>query len=154
MGTAIACHSLIGLQLLAVNICTYKWRMDSKLLRVCCADTPNDQVMYLRGDNTAIAMGEVKTAAARPSDNVLDPASPSNFLQTYQADTQPGAVTSGSASKQTPKYVNSRSDKQIRALYTAMQVRNVYTVFVVESQSPRPEVLGSHICPYMHAAAF
>jgi len=75
-------------------------------------------------------------------------------LQIYQADTQPGAVISGSGSKQLPKFVNSKSCKQIRALYTAMQVRNVCTVFVAESQSPRPAVLGSQSCPYMHAAAF
>ncbi len=65
-GTAIACDFLIGLQLLAAYICTYKWGMHSKLLRVCCADTTNDQVMYLRSDNTAIAMGEVKTAERGP----------------------------------------------------------------------------------------
>ena len=153
-GTAIACDFLIWLQLLAVYICTYKWGMHSKLLRVCCGDTTNDQVMYLRSDNIAIAMGEVETAAARPSDNLSDPASPSNFLQIYQADTQPGAVISGSGSKQLPKFVNSKSCKQIRVLYTAMQVRNVCTVFVAESQSPRPAVLGSQTCPYMHAAAF
>lgn len=56
-GTAISCDFLIELQLLAVDICTYNWGMYSKLLRVCCADTINDQVMYLRSDNTAIAMG-------------------------------------------------------------------------------------------------
>ena len=146
-GTAIACEFLIGLQLLAAYICTYKWGMHSKLLRVCCGDTTNDQVMYLRSDNTAIAMGQVKTAAARPSDNLSDPASPSNFLQIYQADTQPRAVTSGSGSKQLPTYVMSKSCRQIRALYTAMQVRIVFTVFVAESQSPRPAVLGSlHAC--------
>ena len=134
-GTAIACDLLVGLQLLAVYMCSYKWGMHSKLVRVCCADTTNDQVMYMRSDNTAIAMGEIQTAAARPSDTLLDPASPSNFLQIYQADTRPGAVTSGSGSKQLPKNVNSKSCKQIRALYTAMQVRNVCTIFVAESQS-------------------
>ncbi len=120
--------------------------MHSKLLRVCCADTANDEVMYLRSNKTAIAMGEVETAASRPSDNLLDPASPTNFLQQYQTDAQPGAVTSGSGSQQLPKYVYSKSCQQIRALYTAMQV-NVCTLFVAESQSPRPAVLGSlHAC--------
>ena len=114
----------------------------------------NDQVMYLRSDGTAIAMGEVQTAAARPSDDLSNPASPSNFLQIYQADTQSGAVNSGSGSKQLPKYVYSKSCQQIRALYIAMQVRNVCTIFVAESQSSRPAVLGSQTCPYMHAAAF
>ena len=110
--------------------------------------------MYLRSPETAVAMGEIQTAAARPSDDLLDPASPSNFLQSYQADAQPGAVTSGSGSKQLPKYVYSKSCQQIMALYTAMQVRNVCTVFVAESQSSRSAVLGSQTCFYMHAAAF
>ena len=123
---------LVGLQLHAVCICTHRGRMHSKLLRACRADTTNAQVMYLRSDDAAIAMGEIKTAAERPSDNLLNPASPSNFLQTYQADTQPGAVISGSGSKQLPKYVNSKSCQQIRARYTAMQVMNICTVFVAE----------------------
>ncbi len=58
--------------------------MHSKLLSVCCAVATNDQVMYLRSDKIAIAMGEIKTSAARPSDNLLNPASPSNFRQKYQ----------------------------------------------------------------------
>ncbi len=121
--------------------------MHSKLLSVCCAVATNDQVMYLRSDKIAIAMGEIKTSAARPSDNLLNPASPSNFRQKYQADAQPGVVTSGSGSKQLPNSLNSKSCKQIRALYTAMQVRTVWTVFVAESQLPRPAVLGSlHAC--------
>ena len=102
--------------------------MHSKLLRVCCADTTNDEAVYLRSNKTAIAMGEVETAAARPSDNLLDPASPSNFFQQYQTDAQPGAVTSGSSSKQLLKYVYSKSCQQIRALYTANAGECLYIV--------------------------
>ena len=63
-GTAIACASLIGLHLLAVYICTYKWGMLSKLLRVCCAGTTNHQVMHLRSDNTANAKGRADSPNA------------------------------------------------------------------------------------------
>ena len=103
-GTAIACNFMMGLQPLAVYvrtyICTYQWGMHSKLLKVCCANTIHDQVMYLRSDSTAIAMKVVKNAAARLSDSLWDLVSSHNCLQTSQADTQPEAVPSGSAVKQ------------------------------------------------------
>ena len=124
--------------------------MHSKLLRVCCADTTSDEVMYLRSNQTAIAMGEIESAAARPSDNLLDPASPSNFKQQYQADAQSGAVTSGSGSKQLPKYVTSKSCRQIRGLYTAMQARTVWQcLLLIGSAGPTKLSLPACCCILM-----
>ena len=43
--------------------------LHSNILRVCCAETTNDQVMCLRSfseEEIAVAMGEMMTAAANP----------------------------------------------------------------------------------------
>ena len=95
------------------------------VLGFCCAGTIIDTVMCLRGDHTPLAMGEIETASARPSDDLFDPAKSSNLVPTYVHDMQPGVVTPGRGAKRLPKSLNSNACKQVWALYTAMQVRAV-----------------------------
>ena len=78
------------------------------------------KVMCLQSDNTPVAMAEVETAAARPSDDLQDPHSKLNLLAKYQQVSRPGIVTTGRGARGLPMHINSSACKQIRALYTAV----------------------------------